>query len=176
MILDSSLIPKFAELCKFDLDAQKFSLLYRASRDGFGAVDFHSKCDSHANTVTIIQTSKGFILGGYTQASWMPTAKDFKSDSNAFLFSLVNPLNKQFVCKIIQPADAIECKANKGPCFGSGDICVLDKSNESKENTVALRTYQAPTGLTDPNDVYFCDSTYFQVNDIEVFKILPLME
>ena len=38
---------------KPDPDAEvTLSLLYRGSRDGFGAVDFHAKCDDKGATVT----------------------------------------------------------------------------------------------------------------------------
>ncbi len=32
------------QLCEFTINDQ-FTLLYRGTRDGFGAGDFHSKCD-----------------------------------------------------------------------------------------------------------------------------------
>ena len=34
----------------------QFTLLYRATSDGFGAAQFHAKCDAHAYTVTIMKT------------------------------------------------------------------------------------------------------------------------
>jgi hypothetical protein len=36
-----------------------FSLLWRGSRDGFGARDFHSRCDGHAPTLALIQERPG---------------------------------------------------------------------------------------------------------------------
>lgn len=91
------MIPVFIDLC--NLGKQKFKLLYRGSRDGYGAADFHSKCDERPNTITIIETTKGFIFGGYTQASWSSTNKGYKFDSRAFLFSLVNPFKKRLLAK-----------------------------------------------------------------------------
>jgi hypothetical protein len=56
-------------LCEFSPN-DKWSLLYRGSRDGFGAVDFHSKCDGHSNTLTIIKAAESsYIFGGYTTVS-----------------------------------------------------------------------------------------------------------
>jgi hypothetical protein len=51
-------------------ERKKWTLLYRGSRDGFGCSDFHSKCDGHSNTVTVILTTKGFIFGGFTPIAW----------------------------------------------------------------------------------------------------------
>lgn len=63
--LDSEIIIKlndrkqFFELCEF-ARCMKFDLLYRARRDGFQASDFHAKCDSKPNTITIVKTSDGY--------------------------------------------------------------------------------------------------------------------
>ena len=47
------------KVCEFSIK-DKWSLLYRGSRDGFGAADFHSKCDSHKNTLTILKAKELF--------------------------------------------------------------------------------------------------------------------
>ena len=44
-------------------------LLYRASRDGWGAANFHSCCDNKGPTVTVIK-SRNYIFGGYTEENW----------------------------------------------------------------------------------------------------------
>ena len=44
-------------------------LLYRASRDGWGASNFHSCCDNKGPTVTVVK-SGNYIFGGYTEETW----------------------------------------------------------------------------------------------------------
>ena len=44
-------------------------LLYRASRDGFAAGCFHSRCDNNGPTVTIVKSGE-YIFGGFTVQSW----------------------------------------------------------------------------------------------------------
>ena len=44
-------------------------LLYRASRDGFAANCFHSRCDNNGPTVTIVKSGE-YIFGGFTERSW----------------------------------------------------------------------------------------------------------
>ena len=39
------------KVCEFE-GKSKWSLLYRGSRDGFGAHVFHAKCDGKLNTLT----------------------------------------------------------------------------------------------------------------------------
>ena len=58
------------KLCEFSPN-DKFTLLYRGTRDDFGSNDFHSKCDGHSNTLTILKANgSGFIFGGFTTVAW----------------------------------------------------------------------------------------------------------
>ena len=45
-------------------------LLYRASRDGWDASDFHRICNDKGATVTVVKSSDGYIFGGYTDVAW----------------------------------------------------------------------------------------------------------
>jgi hypothetical protein len=77
------------KLCEFSPN-DKWSLLYRATRDGFEPNDFHSKCDNKSNTLTIVKAKEsGFIFGGFTSVEWDGSDR-YKSDLNAFIFSLTN--------------------------------------------------------------------------------------
>ena len=62
-------------------------LIYRASRDGFAASSFHSKCDNFSNTVTIIKTISNSVFGGFTSAQWT-SDWGYIYDANAFIFIL----------------------------------------------------------------------------------------
>ena len=44
-------------------------LLYRASKDGDKAKDFHDKCDNKGSTFCIFQLENGYIIGGYYSVS-----------------------------------------------------------------------------------------------------------
>ena len=54
LILDVDQSEELLNLCEFNLN-EKWLLLYRGSRDGFGAKEFHSKCDGHENALIIIR-------------------------------------------------------------------------------------------------------------------------
>ena len=54
-----------------------FGLIYRASRDGWTAADFHSRCDYKGPSVTVITSGKS-IFGGYTDQQWRHSGKHFK--------------------------------------------------------------------------------------------------
>ncbi|KAL7527015.1 hypothetical protein ACHAWF_003427 [Thalassiosira exigua] len=62
-----------------------FTLLYRGSRDGISSESFHSKCDGKGCTSTIIETTEGFVLGGYSNTPWSSTFMKVSAPS-AFLF------------------------------------------------------------------------------------------
>lgn len=72
-----------------------FHLCYRASRDGWLGNDFHDHCNHLSNTLVVVKTTTGYILGGYVETWWNfpidPTI--LQADKNAFLFSLTNPSN-----------------------------------------------------------------------------------
>jgi hypothetical protein len=122
------------DLCEFSPN-DKWSLLYRGTRDGFGYNDFHSKCDGYSNTLTIIKAKKSkFIFGGYTTVSWESCHQSpvkFKSDPNAFIFSLTNKDNQPVKMKINPNRHeyAIICHSRYGPMFGF-DICIADNANK----------------------------------------------
>jgi hypothetical protein len=83
------------DLCDFSPN-DKWSLLYRGTRDGFGSRVFHSRCDGHSNTLTVLKAKQSsYIFGGFTMAKWESSPKGkLKSDPNAFLFSLTNKDNQ----------------------------------------------------------------------------------
>lgn len=76
------------------LRKRRFSLLYKATRDGFGKEDFHRMCDGKGPTISIIESDKGYQFGGYTPISW---GNEFSDRDNThpdfFLFTLSNPHN-----------------------------------------------------------------------------------
>ena len=46
-----------------------YTLIYRASRNGWTAANFHSCCDSKGPTVTVVKNGN-YIFGGYTDQPW----------------------------------------------------------------------------------------------------------
>ena len=57
------------KLIKLWLNNREFTteLLYRKTRDGSKSEDFHKKCDNKGITITIVETTKGYIFGGYNE-------------------------------------------------------------------------------------------------------------
>ena len=100
--------------------------------------------------MTILKASgSSFIFGGFTTVTWeSPNPSQFKSDQNAFLFSLKNKDNQP--CKMrIKPNEhqhAIHCGSEYGPIFGTGcDIYISSNSNTNTNSRSKLgNTFKHP--------------------------------
>jgi hypothetical protein len=171
---DSGIISSFQGIFT-EFRQKRFSLLWRGSRDGFGAFEFHRRCDGHANTLTVILDTKGNIFGGFTPVKWESSGCSKVDDSlRSFLFTLKNPHNipaRRFALKAEYSTHAIYCNSQYGPCFsGRCDILVSDNCNtNTRSQTDVGWNYTNDTELD--NEIVFTGSKHFQVEEIEVFEI-----
>jgi hypothetical protein len=163
---------------------KQWLLLWRGSRDGFGAAEFHYRCDGHANTLTLILDTKGNIFGGFTPVEWesrMPisqhnTRNCWKSDSSlkSFLFTLNNPSNTEamkFELGHEKSAFAVWCCSSDGPWFGGNGILVCDDSNPIYTST-SDHTYDFGYHSKVYNSSLLMGSHEFKVKEIEVFEVV----
>ena len=140
-----------------------FRLLYRGSRNGFRAQDFHEKCDGVKNTITVIQARNGRRFGGFTHAKW-DKSNGYKSDERGFLFSLDF---KEIYCNK-KNNYGIYCYSDKGPTFGGGhDLFIDDNCNKDNEN------YDNSNHSYDTNGkkCALAGTKYFYVEDYEVYEL-----
>ena len=140
----------------------------QGSRDGFAASDFHNKCDNKGATLTLIQSTGGYIFGGYTNQSW--NSSGYVQDAGAFIFTLKNPHNiPPTKYTTTQPQNAIRCYTSYGPMFGSGDIYVYTNSNQNTSSSTSFpQSYGDSTGK---GKLTFTNNNNFQTTEIEVFQI-----
>ena len=131
--LDSVIVKKFeyrAQLVQWLADAGHHfqpKLLFRASRDSFGA--FQTKCGNQGPTLTIVKTNFR-LIGGYSNVSWTDFKGNYsnyrgynpyKHSSKCFLFSFHSYISddpERYTC--IHPETAISTAYGKGPSFGAG--------------------------------------------------------
>jgi hypothetical protein len=179
---DSQIIPNIPKIFA-ELHWKSFKILWRGSRDGFGASDFHRLCDGHVNTLTVILDTNGNIFGGFTPLkweSWVWNGKDglesncWKADDSlkTFIFTLKNPYNVPpviFPLKYLMKHEALECISTWGPHFC--DIGVADYCNSNTKSYTRWfpSAYINTTGLN--GSTFFTGSEYFTVKEIEVFEI-----
>jgi hypothetical protein len=173
---DSKIISEFPGTIEA-FGGKRFRLLYRGSRDGFRSAEFHRLCDGHGGTVTIIETTQGYIFGGYTPLSWQSGSPTYVRDDSAtsFVFTIKNPHGlsaRVFGLKEHQACNAISCAPQLGPTFGGGhDIHISDECDSSTRNYTNFDySYKNETGVS--GDTVFAGARNFAVRDIEVFEML----
>lgn len=108
-------------------DDDGLECVYKASRDGWSAIDFHTAVDNRGSAVVVAQ-SKGWgalLFGGYNPVGWRSTDDYFPSTS-AFLWTVKKGGRKSNVQKlpILSSGAAIYDYAAGGPCFGAADLVI----------------------------------------------------
>ena len=152
----------------------KYSLLFRASKDGYGSQEFHDRCDGKSPTVTIVRTSKQKVIGGFTSLKWDSfdhTVED--NTKTSFMFSM--DMDRKY--SLVQGAQcAIICYSYYGPAFGNWGFCICQVDTDdcrkpcscaSDEHLIRGDEYEAETYLN------FLGETEgrFSVIDYEVFLL-----
>ncbi len=144
-------------------------LLYRGTRDGCDAYQFHKHCDDWAPTLTIIRSNHGKIFGGFSDQPW--TGQDGgKSSNKAWIFSIDEgakfPVRQKF------QSCAIFTKQDYGPTFGDAfDIYLpFDFKSESCYSDFG-RGYDSGKDNKEENRKRLAGSYYFSVDEIEVFGL-----
>ena len=177
-IINEGLYQKLEELLKTkDLNGRKWSLIYKGSRDGFRASDFHSHCDNYSNTLTIVKSTREKIFGGYTTNQWSLTGNEpWQIDNSAFIFSLVNKENRPLIFEqTCNDGHSIGSFKHYGPIFGAGnDIFISDSSNtniQSFSNLGATYTHPDYPYGSEKAKTILAGARYFQVQEIEVFHM-----
>jgi hypothetical protein len=112
--IDSKNISRIPDIFGVSQD-QRLELLYRGSRDGFQSSAFHSRCNGHPTTISLILNKHGYIFGGYTPIAWSSPDASLRS----FIFTLKNPHNlAPRIFKQKQAGYAIYHTNGSGPGFG----------------------------------------------------------
>ena len=96
---------------------KKLKRLYRASEHKFEA--FHKFCDDKVDTLTLVRTEFGKIIGGYTHYPWTSSNSwsEIKNwEKQTFLISL--DMKETFVPQDEDGDNLMYCHKDYGPCFG----------------------------------------------------------
>ncbi|XP_068760882.1 uncharacterized protein [Montipora capricornis] len=148
-----------------------YVLIYRASRDGWAAANFHKCCDRKGPTV-IVGKNGNNIFGGYTEVQWESLSIGiYKKDPNSFLFSLVNPSGLNFTKMSLIPEKmnhAIYCSSSHGPIFGAGhDLRITNNPHSNSCYSKLSNSYQVPPGQK--ATTFLTGSENFVLSEMEVF-------
>ena len=165
-ILSLEQMSDLMNFCQFN--SKRLTLVYKATEDGFGAADFHEKCNGVGHTLVLIQSESGNIFGGYTEADW--SGEGYKEDENAFIFSMVNKYRRPLYFHTTLPEYAIYAKKGYGPTFGRFDFCIRDNSNINRISTTELGdSYRHAQWTIDP--ISLAGSYNFKTREVEVYIV-----
>ena len=150
----------------------KFTLLYRGSRDGFVAKNFHNKCDGKGPTFTIARSKKGNVFGGYYAGSW--AGSGYKSEAS-WIYSLKNSTGKVLKYKPQNTTNNAYCNKNSGPTWGGGhDLSFTFPSKQCKgsanPNVYKTADSKFPTKGVTLSSSTLAGSSNFEIEEIEVFS------
>lgn len=143
------------------------SLLYRGSRDGFEAKDFHAKCDHKGPTIVLVENTAGYKFGGYASVSWTSYGGEIKTQESfsSFLFSVDK--KQKLLYRPESNLKTLHHDAWYGPIFGYGSaLIIFDRCNITNRNYSDPYSYENLKG-----GGYISGDKYFIVKEIEVYSI-----
>jgi hypothetical protein len=152
---------------------RSFVLLWRGGFDGFSAQSFHSHCDGHCNTLTIIEDDHGNVFGGFTPVPWesrtRPPYEVADRRLESFLFAFPDRQSNWpiiFELRREHYRNAIFSRAKFGPRFGVADLLVSDFCNRGGSHTDG----RGQSYVIDDR-VPFMKGQSFTVAEIETFEV-----
>ncbi|CAJ0837650.1 4566_t:CDS:2 [Entrophospora sp. SA101] len=117
----------------------EWKLIYRASRDGYSAYNFHKWCDSKGRCVIVskILDQEADIIGGYNPVGWVESNGTYSSCDNSFIFNFNEDLSIKNLSRVLPycSSKAIYQYSGTGPSFGADDFTIGDGLKDSKCNT-----------------------------------------
>ena len=157
-----------------------FKLVYRASRDGGDASEFHKRCDEIGPNVTLVKTDKNKRFGGFTFCNWgipqkylekmKSNAGILKQDQCSFCFSL--DLKKIYYHDDKKgKEDAIFCSSKFGPTFCS-NIFAINNNMLTKGGYCTMKKTSCFTGQS--KDYEISGEKSFNIKELEVYEIVYL--
>ena len=94
-----------------DTEVTEATLIFRATRDGWDAEDFHRLCDDRGPTLCLVQSEEDYMSAGFTSIAWSSDGTAVE-DASAIVFALTNTLQ---VFKTNNPKQAVRHHSDWGP-------------------------------------------------------------
>jgi len=151
---------------------KSMELIYRGTRDGMTAYNFHNKCDNKGKTICLFLNDKDNIFGGYSSIPWTNNGGD-KTSNDCFLFTLSNIYNTEPTKFPYVQERSVFHNSNYGPAFGAGSDLFLYNNFTSDNTNGSGFPYSFQDTLGKGKSIFTGDfnNKYFKLKEIEVFKI-----
>lgn len=155
---------------------KEFKFLFRASDHNFNNTTFHDMCNDIHNTIVLIKTEHGKVIGGFNPHRWNETQNFYDSSNRTFIFSLSS---RQ---KLINTrgCNSIYCHPEYGPSFGNQDIWISKNCNSNEANNRGevskIYTYKNSSYIQnqDPYKAWtgHTSGSGFKIKDYEVYEVI----
>lgn len=160
----------------FGDEKQSWKLLFRASTHGFSASAFHKMCDGFPNTMTIVQSTNGYVCAAFTDIPWSgcdSSRGNYVSSDKSFLVALTDgnhlPSQRPARFDVKRRNFAVIHHSKHGPVFGGGaDLSIADNCNLNTSSYSNLPHSYEGEGAS--NHIMMGDY-HFTVADYEVFTL-----
>ncbi|EJK72233.1 hypothetical protein THAOC_06252, partial [Thalassiosira oceanica] len=132
-------------------------------KDGDNIAQLREWISKAGSGITIIETTEGHIVGGYSSAPWTSSASSNSRSNGAFLFHLSGSqlLKSNLIGR--RDSNAIYRSISYGPTFGGGHDLRVDNPFIVTSNFGASYQTSASWPLS--------EGVFFQVKEMEVFQI-----
>lgn len=155
----------------------RFRLCYRMSRDDSNTGEWHGRCNYMKNTLTLVKSEHGFIMGGYTKIEWI-SRNGYATDPDAFIFTVKNPVKTQmrFYTHSKSGSNAIHDHGSHGPTFGAHDLHTADRpdNNRNSHTSCGVSYTNNPNGWACGRYYMGGNDNNFIVSEYEVFQVSGL--
>ena len=154
-----------------------FKLVYRATRDGDSAKEFHKRCDKIGPNIVLIKTDKNVRFGGFTNLNWGEEETQGegtkegdddgkKNDPDSFCFSLNT---KKIYYHNFEKEGAILCSKINGPIF-CDNIFAINNNMLSKGGYCHKKDKSCFYGQVKDYEISGGNKN-FKIKELEVFEI-----
>jgi hypothetical protein len=122
----SSLNPPLEILSGTSIDPKNTNVdlqcVYKASKDGWSAIDFHKSCDGRGSGLVVALTTSGKKFGGFNPLGWQ-SSDDYGNTNSAFLW--FEKGGKGIKCPVLPGGNAaIFDFGTGGPQFGASELII----------------------------------------------------
>eukprot|EP01084_Bolivina_argentea_P173228 300039_1 len=153
------------------------NILFRMSKDGKKAIEFHDACDNKGATVTIVETEFNHVFGAFTNIGWKNHfAGKYEIDNDMFIFLLRSSKKFNHQPKIFKPQKIAKVFHSRefGPHFDDIRICPQDRNKTFILSNAFNLNGNALCGgkeYINPEKQMIQQRMMFDVKEYEVFQI-----
>jgi hypothetical protein len=176
----SSIVFEFPSVLSV-IEEKNAQLLYRGTRDGFSRSNCHPRVTGHSNLLILVETTGGWIFGGYAHCKWPANHVEWAGDPSqkSFLFTLKNPHNipaRRFGMASTRQAYVLQMYTSGSPIVWMGSSGAIALMTGCSASAVSHNRGFAGTDSTFVNDsghdgkTLFTGSETYTVKAVEIFE------